>query len=659
MKTKRILSIVLCALMILAATPVLTLAEGAVDRAEETRKLARLDEAWEPIAAAEEVALGRKASASATAAAAYSATIGNPLVDPGSIVWESPEQFAFTVDGMHCLYYYRARNVELVSNVSAIADEIMSDADAPSASDVLLVGPYYGSDGNFTDQYKTEANSLADALGATRTLLSGAAATGPAIAQNFTDKAIVIFDSHGTQSGTSSYLCLTTNSGITQQDYNNGWAVYAGSAAYIDGRYIKNHVNGTLSDCMVWMAICEGMKKEGKGTTGYALLEAGASCVYGYSQSVTFSGDYEYEKAFWTEMKKGKTVADAIVTMKRQYGAHDPYGDAYPIVMSEVDPFPANPDSSQTVNCEWTMFPDVVELESYSLDTDSVEISEYEILTVNFNREPYDANDYKLEWSSEDTSVATVTGNKTKAKIVGVSAGETTVNCAVKKNDQVIDTLSISVKVNPIPTLNEAANVPGGRLEFTTAGSYKWHAVGEGDHWVAMSGNQGADSTTSVMKLVLDMKKDEKLTFEWRVSSEADKDFLRFYINGSNTPYAKITGETGWAEFVYTAPQDGTYTFKWTYYKNSSNSDNDDSGYVRNVMYDGQIPEPPVEEPLLGDVNFDEVVNELDVMLVMRYAMKLITFTDEQIAVADFNGDGSVNLDDALLILRYVTEIEE
>ena len=39
-------------------------------------------------------------------------------------------------------------------------------------------------------------------------------------------------------------------------------------------------------------------------------------------------------------------------------------------------------------------------------------------------------------------------------------------------------------------------------------------------------------------------------------------------------------------------------------------------------------------------------------MLVMRYAMRLITLSDEQLSRSDVNGDGVVNTTDALLIMR-------
>ena len=366
-RTKKLIAGLLAALLMLAVLPVASFAAEVAYQANEAKELAKLDEAWKPIEAVEAEMKEMKASPAEVAAAAYKAALNNPLVDEGSLVWEKDEQFAFTVNGMHCVYYYRARNTTPAANVDEKLLNIIETSEkgancgAAGAVDVLLVGPYYGQDSSFTDQYKTEATSIANATGGTRTMLSGTSATGPAIASNYTNKGVVIYDSHGTQSGTSSYLCLTTNSGITTTDYNNGWAVSSGSAAFIDGRYIQNHVSGTLSNCFVWMAICEGMKKAGKGTTGTALLAAGAGGVYGYSQSVSFTGDYQYEATFWTQMKNGKTVAQAIATMKSTHGNWDPAyssssGAAWPIVMSAVDAFPSNPDGTQTVNCDWELF---------------------------------------------------------------------------------------------------------------------------------------------------------------------------------------------------------------------------------------------------------------------------------------------------------------
>ncbi len=55
---------------------------------------------------------------------------------------------------------------------------------------------------------------------------------------------------------------------------------------------------------------------------------------------------------------------------------------------------------------------------------------------------------------------------------------------------------------------------------------------------------------------------------------------------------------------------------------------------------------------LMGDVDLNGEITGNDALTLMRYALSLITLTDEQLALADFNGDGAVNALDALLIMR-------
>ncbi|MBR3381774.1 MAG: hypothetical protein IKG85_01875 [Clostridia bacterium] len=55
---------------------------------------------------------------------------------------------------------------------------------------------------------------------------------------------------------------------------------------------------------------------------------------------------------------------------------------------------------------------------------------------------------------------------------------------------------------------------------------------------------------------------------------------------------------------------------------------------------------------LAGDVNGDGSVSAQDALLVLRFAMSLVSLTPEQQAAGDVNGDGAANASDALLILR-------
>ena len=290
------------------------------------------------------------------------------------------------------------------------------------AKDVYVIGPWYGSDSSFTNQYKTEGQSIANASGGTYTLYSTTSATLDNVAGALQSGAVVIFDSHGvtdydnalsysfdgdtvydsvTQANTS-YLTLTTGTGWTSADkasvtgtygsYKHAWSFKStdGSTCYcVDGTAICNHMSQNAPNNMLWMAICLGMATNGLNAPLHA---KGVEVVYGYSQSVTFTGDYQYEADFWNKIKSGENVKTAFAYMTRTYkwdpayasdSATDTIGEAryymsaFPNVVSSEDTYQGqrstNPSSKtaansttynsaygacnlQTVNSTWTLF---------------------------------------------------------------------------------------------------------------------------------------------------------------------------------------------------------------------------------------------------------------------------------------------------------------
>lgn len=297
---------------------------------------------------------------------------------------------------------------------------------SPDAKNVYLIGPWYGhptEGGTFTDQYQKEAKSIAASTGGTYTLYSGSKATIGAVAKAVESGAVVFFDSHGVTDydkymgysypdsnegvydsvtgAHTSYLTIISGTGLTSADQA---AVKAadGTIYYhafrsdgfycVDGTVIANHMTQNAPNSLLWMPVCLSMATEGLSAP---LRAKGVETVCGYSQSVTFVGDYEYEASFWTQMKAGKTVAEAIATMKTPY-AWDPgfakysyyntlakarkYFVAFPVVVSSEDKHPGQrrdntanfgADSLQTVQSTWTLQASECEHSYvYSLTTD-------------------------------------------------------------------------------------------------------------------------------------------------------------------------------------------------------------------------------------------------------------------------------------------------
>ncbi len=310
----------------------------------------------------------------------------------------------WTDEGIRCAYSPRMQKIqeEMIAPENPEPAGIYNEPQAtkggcPSGNQVYLIGPYYGKDENFTDQYKNEAKRIATAIGDTDgyTLYSGTAATIDKVAEAMENGAVVIFDSHGStdyENGYDyvtgakySYLCLTNMSGLTSADYADG-AVYSGSDAFVNGAAIANHMTKNSPSGLLWMAICLGMATN---TICEPMREKGVEVVYGYSQSVTFDGDYLFEETFWENMMDGKDVATSIADMKSKWGNWD-WSDeiadyyyttyyesgystiskaranyaAFPIVVSDEDTHPGQrkgtsnygADSLQTVKSTYTLY---------------------------------------------------------------------------------------------------------------------------------------------------------------------------------------------------------------------------------------------------------------------------------------------------------------
>lgn len=72
-----------------------------------------------------------------------------------------------------------------------------------------------------------------------------------------------------------------------------------------------------------------------------------------------------------------------------------------------------------------------------------------------------------------------------------------------------------------------------------------------------------------------------------------------------------------------------------------------------NVDYiEVDIGEETELDVLLGDVNFDGVVNASDAILIMRYALGLIDLSEKQLIAANINTDIAINASDAIVIMR-------
>ena len=397
---KRVLALLLSAVLLIGL--IVSFDPTAADGSEEGQNTGEshpnAEAIWKQIEALETEQFGvRGKNAAAVSEAVYELVAASDTTAEGSLDRHGDMFFWRTTDGEICGYSPRLRAKLRESGRDTGSEKQDADPISPSGEmrggvpasrAVAVFQPFYGLDNSFTDQYRNEGLSIAVALGGTCSVYQTDDATIDQIAESLENSAIVIFDSHGltdyedgddfTTNAHTSYICLTNGTGVTDDDrktviaednsqyyhvFNAG--MFGTSAIYcVDGTAIANHMSKEAPNNLLWMAICFGMATDGLADP---LHSKGVQTVYGYTQEVSFSGDYRYESAFFLAIKKGAAVRSAISLMKRTYGLWDPASDAgtvaeakackaaFPIVVSDEDPYPGrgNADGEQLVRSGW------------------------------------------------------------------------------------------------------------------------------------------------------------------------------------------------------------------------------------------------------------------------------------------------------------------
>ncbi|MBR6006502.1 MAG: hypothetical protein IK064_02625, partial [Clostridia bacterium] len=176
MKIRKLLAAALALVMVLAVVPFASLAEEVEAAVSEAAAMRKLDNTWAVLEAAESDALAAGMNRSEVINAVYQAALNIETVDADGFSDFNKDGFYFTVNGMYCAYNFRLRN-ELDTNCEPVTETKVFIAGTGTgvchaqSPDVFLVGPYYGHDSSFTDQYKTESLSIAQVTGGDRVLL--------------------------------------------------------------------------------------------------------------------------------------------------------------------------------------------------------------------------------------------------------------------------------------------------------------------------------------------------------------------------------------------------------------------------------------------------------------------------------------------------------
>ncbi|MBM3890585.1 MAG: hypothetical protein FJ388_15845, partial [Verrucomicrobia bacterium] len=126
--------------------------------------------------------------------------------------------------------------------------------------------------------------------------------------------------------------------------------------------------------------------------------------------------------------------------------------------------------------------------------------------------------------------------------------------------------------------LGEAVGSPG--LKWSSNGDEVWAPTMKEGEWAAVSGRIEDYEVSWIETAVTGPG---TMTFQWKVSSEFNADFLKFSIDGADQP-SRISGEVDWSPMTFSIPT-GRHLLRWTYGKNGQKAAGLDGGWLRKVVF--------------------------------------------------------------------------
>jgi len=132
-------------------------------------------------------------------------------------------------------------------------------------------------------------------------------------------------------------------------------------------------------------------------------------------------------------------------------------------------------------------------------------------------------------------------------------------------------------------------------FEWHMGGNAGWNIVDDeffNGQYSARSGSIG-DYATSELYITLDVVSDDEVSFARKVSSEANYDFLRFYIDGFLID--EWSGEETW-EIMTIDISSGSHTLLWSYEKDANTVSGSDCAWVDDVVFPASTTVISVEE---------------------------------------------------------------
>ncbi|MBC8313579.1 MAG: T9SS type A sorting domain-containing protein, partial [Candidatus Cloacimonetes bacterium] len=247
--------------------------------------------------------------------------------------------------------------------------------------------------------------------------------------------------------------------------------------------------------------------------------------------------------------------------------------------------------------------------------------------------------------TNSDPYVQINTNTDDLTSLVAGSSGEVTFNVSVDEDTQIGYVaefmLNVSAHNNYSVSDDFSLNIGICLEDFETGNfvQYPWEFEGQADWLISSDSYEGDfsaqsgdinDDQISMMSVTLDVLSNDNITFYYKVSSESNYDYLRFYIDGNLQN--EWAGEVSWAQASYPVTA-GNRTFTWAFEKDGSVSDGSDCGWIDYIIF------PPVTLPTPPELEITP--NEFNVTLEENSALTEILYLSN---VGGGSVDYSINL---------------
>lgn len=203
--------------------------------------------------------------------------------------------------------------------------------------------------------------------------------------------------------------------------------------------------------------------------------------------------------------------------------------------------------------------------------------------------------------------------------------------------------------IKGIRTLDEALNVPGGDLHFTTSGQYPWVVmVNDNDEAYAQSGNGSVHNSTSVLSCVVTVENGGFVEFFLSARGEEGSriyDECRFEIDGAEVFSLGVLSPDSWAR-NRSELTPGTHTLTWSYTKDDSVHPEGDYFAITGVEL---LP----NEFIRGDVDGDGSVGIGDLTTLIDYILNGDS-SEIDINAADCDQSGDINIGDSTTLIDFL-----